>query len=122
MREDYREMGSPRMQEVTICYTVPPRADYHGGMRMAILPVLFLVLTLLPGLALAQSAKAKRGPDPRPSRTMSHDERQRLRQDVDSARGNYQRSDPRRKDRMPAEEREKLRRDVQDANRDITRR
>jgi hypothetical protein len=112
------------MREVTICYTVPPRADYHGGMRMAILPVLLFMLTLLPGLALAQvqAGKGKRGPDPRPSHTMSHDERQRLRQDVDSARGNYQRRDPRRQDRMPAEERAKLRRDVQDANRDITRR
>jgi hypothetical protein len=89
-------------------------------MRRAILPVLFLMLTLPSGLALAQSAKAKRGPEQqRPSRNMSHDERQRLRQDVDSARGNYQRPDPRRQDRMPAEEREKLRRDVQDANRDI---
>jgi hypothetical protein len=122
MREDYREMGSPRMQEVTICYTVPPWADYHGGMRMAVLPVLLLMLALLPGLALAQSAKAKRGPDARPSPAMSHDERQRLRQDVDSARGNYQRRDARRQDRMPAEEREKLRRDVQDANRDIRQR
>jgi hypothetical protein len=122
MREDYREMASPRMQEVTICYTVRARADYHGGMRMAILPLLLLVLTLLPGLALAQHAKGKRGPDSRPAPNMSQQERQRLRQDVDSARGNYQRRDPRRQDRMPAEEREKLRRDVQDANRDITRR
>ena len=89
---------------------------------MAILPVLLLMLALLPGLALAQPAKAKRGPDARPSRSMSHDERQRLRQDVDSARGNYQRRDARRQDRMPPEEREKLRRDVQDANRDIRRR
>ncbi len=110
------------MREVTICYTVPPPGDYHGGMRMAILPVLLLVLTLLPGLALSQSGKAKRGPDQRPSQTMTHDERQRLRQDIDSARGNYQRRDPRRQDRMPAQEREKLRRDVQDANRDIPRR
>ncbi len=53
---------------------------------------------------------------------MSQDERRRLRQDVDSARGNYQRRDLRRQDRMPPEEREKLRRDVQDANRDIGKR
>ena len=91
-------------------------------MRLAVLPVLLLVLTLLPGPALSQAAKGKRGPAPKASPAMSHDERQRLRQDVDSARGNYQRRDPRRQDRMPAEEREKLRRDVQDANRDITRR
>ena len=115
-------MGSPRTHEVTNCYTVPPPGGYDGGMRMAILPVLLLVLTLLPGLALAQPAKGKRGPDSRPPPNMSQQERQRLRQDVDSARGNYQRRDPRRQDRMPAEEREKLRRDVQDANRDITRR
>jgi hypothetical protein len=115
-------MGSPRIQEVTNCYTVPPERGYHGGMRMAILPVLLLVLTLLPGLALSQQAKGKRGPDSRPAPNMTQQERQRLRQDVDSARGNYQRRDPRRQDRMPAEEREKLRRDVQDANRDITRR
>ena len=50
---------------------------------------------------------------------MSQQERQRLRQDVDSARGNYQKRDARRQDRLPPEEREKLRRDVQDANRDI---
>jgi hypothetical protein len=91
-------------------------------MRLAVLPVLLLVLTLLPGVALSQAAKGKRGPEPKPSPVMSHDERQRLRQDVDSARGNYQKRDARRQDRMPPEEREKLRRDVQDANRDITRR
>ena len=122
MREDYREMGSPRMHEVTICYTVPPRADYHGGMRVGVFPAVLFALILLSDPALSQSAKGKRGPESRPASNMSQQERQRLRQDVDSARGNYQRSDPRRKDRMPAEEREKLRRDVQDANRDITRR
>jgi hypothetical protein len=53
---------------------------------------------------------------------MSHDERQRLRQDVDSARGNYSRREASRPQRMPPEEREKLRRDVQDANRDMRRR
>ena len=53
---------------------------------------------------------------------MSQQERQRLRQDVDSARGNYQQRDPRRQGPMPPEEREKLRRDVQDANRAIGKR
>jgi hypothetical protein len=53
---------------------------------------------------------------------MSHEERQRLRQDVDSARGNYNRREMRRQERMAPEEREKLRRDVQDANRNMPRR
>ena len=77
---------------------------------------------LLPGPALSQPGKGPRGQGSRPPANMSHDERQRLRQDVDSARGNYQRRDMRRQDRMPPEEREKLRRDVQDANRDIGKR
>ena len=51
---------------------------------------------------------------------MSHEERQRLREDVNSARGNYGRPEPRRQ--MAPEEREKLRRDVQDANREMGRR
>ena len=94
-------------------------------MRMAALArmaVFFLMAILLPGTALSQPGKGARDPSSRPPANMSHDERQRLRQDVDSARGNYQRRDMRRQDRMPPEEREKLRRDVQDANRDIRRR
>jgi hypothetical protein len=77
------------------------------------------MLVLLPGPALSQSGQRERG---RPPANMSKDERQRLRQDVDSARGNYQRRDTRRQDRMPPEEREKLRRDVQDASRSIGKR
>ena len=46
---------------------------------------------------------------------LSREDRQRLRDDVDSARGNYERRDARRQERMAPEEREKLRRDVQDA-------
>jgi hypothetical protein len=53
---------------------------------------------------------------------MSHEERRQLREDVDSARGNYDRREMRRQGRMPPEEREKLRRDVQDANRDLRKR
>ena len=55
---------------------------------------------------------------------MSHEERQRLRQDVDAARGNYGRGGPPAQQRqgMAPEEREKLRRDVQDANREMRRR
>ena len=82
---------------------------------------LFLMLVLLSDRALSQPGGGHRGPGARSS-NMSQDERQRLRQDVDSARGNYQRRDPRRQDRMPPEEREKLRRDVQDANRDMRKR
>jgi len=92
-------------------------------MRVAILPVFLLFFALiLPGPALSQSGKAPHGPSSRPPAKMSQDERQRLRQDVDSARGNYQQRDLRRQGQMPPEEREKLRRDVQDANRDIRRR
>jgi hypothetical protein len=88
-------------------------------MRMALL---FLVLIVVPAPALSQPGKGQQGPDSRPPPNMSDGERQRLRKDVDSARGNYQRRDLRRQDRMPPEERERLRHDVQDANRDIRRR
>lgn len=88
-------------------------------MRVAIL-LLALVVTASP--ALGQHANKGRGPEGRPTSNMSHEERRRLREDVDSARGNYDRRDPRRQGRMPPEEREKLRRDVQDANRDMRKR
>jgi hypothetical protein len=92
-------------------------------MRKASLPVLVVFLALiLPGPALPQAGKRQHGPDSRPPAKMSQDERRQLRQDVDSARGNYQQRDLRRQKQMPPEEREKLRRDVQDANRDIRRR
>jgi hypothetical protein len=84
--------------------------------------VLVVMLALLSAEALAQPGKGRRGPEGRPPSNMSQEERHRLRQDVDSARGNYQRRDTRRQDRMPPEEREKLRRDVQDANRDMRKR
>ena len=83
--------------------------------------VLLLALTVMASPAFAQPAKG-RGPEGRPTSSMSHEERRRLREDVDSARGNYDRRDPRRQGRMPPEEREKLRRDVQDANRDLRKR
>jgi hypothetical protein len=53
---------------------------------------------------------------------MSHEDRRKLREDVDAAKGNYGRPDRHRQDRMAPEEREKLRRDVQDANREMRRR
>ena len=88
-------------------------------MRVGVFPAVLFALILLADPALSQSAQGKRGPESRPASNMSQQERQRLRQDVDSARGNYQKRDARRQDRLPPEEREKLRRDVQDANRDI---
>ena len=83
-----------------------------------------LALLVLALLVSSQGALAQQGRAPRkPPAQMSHEERQRLRQDVDSARGNYQqRREARRPERMAPEEREKLRRDVQDANRDLRRR
>jgi uncharacterized membrane protein len=84
--------------------------------------LVFIVCALAPWAALGQPGKGNRGPGARPPSNMSQEERRRLRQDVDSARGNYQRGDMRRQDRMPPEERERLRRDVQDANRDIRKR
>jgi hypothetical protein len=79
-----------------------------------------VVVASAAGTALAQPGR-NRGPD-RPQSNMSKDERRQLRQDVDSARGNYQRRDMRRQDRMAPEDREKLRRDVQDASRDLRKR
>ena len=83
-----------------------------------------LAALLLALLVSSHGVLAQQRPAPRkPPAQMSHEERQRLRQDVDSARGNYQqRREVRRPERMPPEEREKLRRDVQDANRDLRRR
>jgi hypothetical protein len=82
--------------------------------------LLFSLLALaLSGGVAAQPGKGQR--EARPTSNMSHEERRRLREDVDSARGNYDRRDTRRQDRMPPEERDKLRRDVQDANRDLRR-
>ena len=92
-----------------------------------------LVLMFATLLALASAAPAlaqhkggrERGQDKaRQSQNMSHEERQRLRQDVESARGNYGRQEQQRQQqgRMDQAERERLRRDVQDANRDLRRR
>jgi uncharacterized membrane protein len=87
-------------------------------MKPAVLAAFFAATSILAAPAFAQPAKG-RPAEGRPMSGMSHEERQRLRQDVDAARGNYDRRDPRRGGRMPPEEREKLRRDVQDANRDM---
>ena len=82
--------------------------------------LVLLVALVFVAPALAQHRQG--GQQARGSPQMSHDERQRLRQDVDSARGNYDRREAPRQERMPPEEREKLRRDVQDANKNIRRR
>ena len=70
--------------------------------------------------ALAQPGRHG-GPGARTS-NLSPDQRRQLRQDVDSARGDYQRRGPPKQGGMPAQDREQLRRDVQDANRDLRRR
>jgi hypothetical protein len=81
----------------------------------------FLLAMVVVVPAFAQQ-HPQRGQQGRGQSQMSHEERQRLRQDVDSARGNYNRRDMRRQERMAPEEREKLRRDVQDANRSMPKR
>lgn len=63
------------------------------------------------GPALAQREKA--------GKSVSQEDRRRIREDVDSARGSYERRDERRGERMAPDERERLRRDVQDANREM---
>ena len=99
-----------------MCYTPGAQSLYHPVMRCFVF--LLAMAMIAPALAQhRQGGQQGRGPS-----QMSHDERQRLRQDVDSARGNYNRREMRRQERMPPEEREKLRRDVQDANRNIPRR
>jgi hypothetical protein len=80
--------------------------------------VLLLALLVAAAPALAQHRQGQ----PARGQQMSHEERQRLRQDVDSARGNYNRRDAQRPQRMAPEERQKLRQDVQDANRSMPKR
>jgi len=58
----------------------------------------------------------------KPPSHLSHDERRQLREDVNSARGHYDRSEGRRSERLAPEDREKLRQDVQEANRHLRRR
>ena len=82
--------------------------------------LLFLVMLAVAAPSLAQY----KGRDDRGRQGMSHEERRRLREDVDNARGSYGRPPPPPPQRqgMAPEEREKLRRDVQDANREMRRR
>ena len=85
---------------------------------------LVLLLAVMATVANAAPAFAqhRQGQQQARGQQMSHEERQRLRQDVDSARGNYNRRDAQRPQRMAPEERQKLRQDVQDANRSMPRR
>ena len=80
--------------------------------------------------ALAQRERSSRPERPEragwpaPQR-MNPEERQRLREDVNSARGDYRNERQRSEEsgnRLSPEERERLRRDVFDANRDLRRR
>ena len=89
--------------------------------------LVLLLASLLAGPAHAQrEARDRRERSERftPPSHMSQDELRRLREDVNSARGNYEheRRESRRAQRMAPEEREKLMRDVQDANRAMRRR
>ncbi len=78
------------------------------------------ILLLLLGLALSAPTLAQRQKDAGKSR-MTQEERHRIREDVDSARGAYDRRDRHRQERMAPAERERLRQDVQDANRQMRR-
>jgi len=82
-----------------------------------------ILAVLLATLLLGTNAFAQRhgGPGARTS-NLSPDQRRQLRQDIDSARGAYQRPGGPRQDRMAPQDREKLRRDVQDANKDMRKR
>jgi hypothetical protein len=60
--------------------------------------VLLLALLVASAPTLAQHRQGQgQGQQGRGASQMSHEERQRLRQDVDSARGNYSRRDARRR-------------------------
>ena len=82
--------------------------------------VLSLLVLCFADAALAQPGR-RHDPGQRTS-NLSQEQRRQLRQDVDSARGAYQRPGGPKQDRMAPQEREQLRRDVQDANRDMRRR
>ena len=84
-------------------------------MKWLVLLLAFAVLA--PAPALAQRDKGHAGKS-----NMSQEDRRRIREDVDSARGSYGRRDAPRGERMAPEERDKLRRDIQDANKAMRRR
>jgi hypothetical protein len=86
---------------------------------------LLLALALSAGGALAQQGKGRDGRDSRPrQQDMSHEDRQRMRQDMRDAYRDRdrERGRPERQQRsMSPEERDKLRQDIQDANRQMRR-
>jgi hypothetical protein len=96
------------------------------GVRPLLRDILFAAI--LAALALPVHAqrdhrdRAERSQRFKPPSHLSHDERRQLREDVNSARGHYDRSEGRRSQRMAPEDREKLRQDVQEANRHLRRR
>ena len=79
--------------------------------------LLLLALSLLPAPSLAQRERHMG----QGKSSVSQEDRRRIREDVDSARGTYDRRDARRPERMAPAERERLRQDVQDANREMHR-
>lgn len=91
-----------------------------------------MVVCALPLLAYSQSGHGPRERTPRQERAgwpaqqrMNPEERQRLREDVNSARDEYRGERIRREDggnRLSPEERERLRRDVYDASRELRQR
>jgi hypothetical protein len=87
-------------------------------MRGVKLFLLALALSLLQAPALAQRERHA-GPG---KSHMTQEDRRRIREDVDSARGTYDRREGRKAERMAPEERERLRQDVQDANREMRKR
>ncbi|HWA39566.1 MAG TPA: hypothetical protein VG873_17055 [Burkholderiales bacterium] len=80
-----------------------------------------LAVLLALSFAAPVLAQRERGHYHPPGKSMSQEDRRRIREDVDSARGSYERRDERRAERMAPEERERLRRDVQDASREMRR-
>jgi uncharacterized membrane protein len=93
----------------------------------ALVLVLCAALAAAAGTAFGQPAKGQ-GASARGGEQMSREERQKLREDLNNARGEVYRDRPRplsrpeRGGRLTDEEREKLRRDILEANRDIRRR
>lgn len=83
---------------------------------------LVLLMVAIAAPVAAQQGKGAGAKGNPGGQNMSQEDRRKLREDVNSARGDYGRQDRHRQDRMAPEEREKLRRDVQDANRDLRKR
>jgi len=72
------------------------------------------------GSALAQQGKGRQGQGGQRPQHMTHEDRQRMRDDMRDAYRDRDRGRDRQR-QMTREERDKLRRDVQDANRNLKR-